>query len=717
MALNFPNNPSVGDVYEDSATGFSYQWDGTFWKSYKVDISDSLGGNLDADLILNSNDISGTGNINITGVVTATSFDGGTATFSSDVDIGTGGTTAFFDVSTGRVGVGTISPGRTLDVNGVIRSDGTSGGLAFGGNSSTPSEGAAIYRPANSTLAFVTDSSERMRLDSAGNVGIGTISPATDISGSAQGLSVAHSNVAFLSIKNTAASGKRYTLYANDSGSLVTYDEDANAAQMLIDSSGNLGLGTVSPSRKLHVASSFIRVDDGYGLDSSGSTEKVVLDNGFISLTTNSSEQMRLDSSGRLGLGTASPGALVHLKNNSPFIRFTDSVDDTHYAHIGYSDSSIFLIDADAGNAKTGSAIQFKVDNAEAMRLDSSGQLGVGETIPDEKVHIKTSATNSRIKIENTSTGQAGLVLLNSTKRFDFQVNGDALQFYDSTSATERMRIDSSGRLLVGRTSIPTSADATNSKLTLSDASGANLIIVRDDITIDSGDFLGGIEWHGNDNGDSYWNEVASIYAAADAQHFSTQTPTRLVFSTCGTNLTNTEQMRIDSSGSSFNRGDLDSHTSVSGASAGTSYFLYRGRRGSTILGSTTAFIVWSNGDVQNTNNSYTAISDAKLKENIVDATSQWDDLKAIQIRKYNFKEETGHQTHTQLGVVAQEVELVSPGLVTESPDRDEEGNDLGTTTKSVNYSVLYIKAVKALQEAMDRIETLESEVAALKNG
>ena len=717
MALNFPNNPSVGDVYEDSASGFSYQWDGTFWKSYKVDISDSLGGNLDADLILNSNDISGTGNINITGVVTATSFDGGTATFSSDVDIGTGGTTAFFDVSTGRVGVGTISPGRTLDVNGVIRSDGTSGGLAFGGNSSTPSEGAAIYRPANSTLAFVTDSSERMRLDSAGNVGIGTISPATDISGSAQGLSVAHSNVAFLSIKNTAASGKRYTLYANDSGSLVTYDEDANAARMLIDSSGNLGLGTVSPSRKLHVASSFIRVDDGYGLDSSGSTEKVVLDNGFISLTTNSSEQMRLDSSGRLGLGTASPGALVHLKNNSPFIRFTDSVDDTHYAHIGYSDSSIFVIDADAGNAKTGSAIQFKVDNAEAMRLDSSGQLGVGETIPDEKVHIKTSATNSRIKIENTSTGQAGLVLLNSTKRFDFQVNGDALQFYDSTSATERMRIDSSGRLLVGRTSIPTSADATNSKLTLSDASGANLIIVRDDITIDSGDFLGGIEWHGNDNGDSYWNEVASIYAAADAQHFSTQTPTRLVFSTCGTNLTNTEQMRIDSSGSSFNRGDLDSHTSVSGASAGTSYFLYRGRRGSTILGSTTAFIVWSNGDVQNTNNSYTAISDAKLKENIVDATSQWDDLKSIQIRKYNFKEETGHQTHTQLGVVAQEVELVSPGLVTESPDRDEEGNDLGTTTKSVNYSVLYIKAVKALQEAMDRIETLESEVAALKNG
>jgi hypothetical protein len=87
-------------------------------------------------------------------------------------------------------------------------------------------------------------------------------------------------------------------------------------------------------------------------------------------------------------------------------------------------------------------------------------------------------------------------------------------------------------------------------------------------------------------------------------------------------------------------------------------------------------------------------------------------DIKALQVRKYNFKEETGQETHTQIGLVAQEVELVSPGLVSESPDRDEDGNDLGTVTKSVNYSVLYMKAVKALQEAIAKIETLEGMVA-----
>ena len=126
-------------------------------------------------------------------------------------------------------------------------------------------------------------------------------------------------------------------------------------------------------------------------------------------------------------------------------------------------------------------------------------------------------------------------------------------------------------------------------------------------------------------------------------------------------------------------------------------------------------FAVYNNGNVLNTNNSYGSLSDIKLKENIVNASSQWDDIKALQVRKYNFKEETGHQTHTQIGLVAQEAELISPGLVTEAFDRDEEGNELETTTKSINYSVLYMKAVKALQEAMERIEALEARITALE--
>jgi hypothetical protein len=72
--------------------------------------------------------------------------------------------------------------------------------------------------------------------------------------------------------------------------------------------------------------------------------------------------------------------------------------------------------------------------------------------------------------------------------------------------------------------------------------------------------------------------------------------------------------------------------------------------------------------------------------------------------------------------LIAQEVETVSPGLVEVTAVRegetceDADGNQL-ESIKSINYSVLYMKAVKALQEAMDRIETLETKVAALEAG
>ena len=148
-------------------------------------------------------------------------------------------------------------------------------------------------------------------------------------------------------------------------------------------------------------------------------------------------------------------------------------------------------------------------------------------------------------------------------------------------------------------------------------------------------------------------------------------------------------------------------------------------------------FQVADSGNVTNTNNSYGAISDVKLKQDIVDAGSQWDDIKGLRIRKFRWKSDP--DGFMQMGLVAQEAEEVSPGLIDEHHDYEEvevpvlddegnavlnedgtpqvtkERNALGTTTKAVKYSVLYMKAVKALQEAMERIETLEAKVAALE--
>ena len=123
--------------------------------------------------------------------------------------------------------------------------------------------------------------------------------------------------------------------------------------------------------------------------------------------------------------------------------------------------------------------------------------------------------------------------------------------------------------------------------------------------------------------------------------------------------------------------------------------------------------VIDTNGNSRNLNNSYGGFSDISLKENIVDAGSQWDDIKNVKVRVFNFKTESA--SDKRIGVVAQEIETVCPKVVDEVFDKNSDGELLETSIKSVKYSVLYMKAIKALQEAQTRIETLEADVAALK--
>jgi hypothetical protein len=151
--------------------------------------------------------------------------------------------------------------------------------------------------------------------------------------------------------------------------------------------------------------------------------------------------------------------------------------------------------------------------------------------------------------------------------------------------------------------------------------------------------------------------------------------------------------------------------------SAGTSYI---GADSSYILrvftsAFATKFQVDTSGNVTSSTGSYGTISDQRFKENIQDSGSQWDDIKAIQVKKYSMIED-GLDAPNQIGVIAQDLEASGmSGLVTTTDVPDVEGD--GTTEmKTVKYSILYMKAVKALQEAMERIETLEARIAALES-
>jgi hypothetical protein len=130
---------------------------------------------------------------------------------------------------------------------------------------------------------------------------------------------------------------------------------------------------------------------------------------------------------------------------------------------------------------------------------------------------------------------------------------------------------------------------------------------------------------------------------------------------------------------------------------------------------------VADSGTVTNTTGTYTTISDIKLKQDITDASSQWDDIKSLRIVNYRLKDYVQADPNSKpfLGLIAQEVEQVCPGLVEEQEDEvpGEDGKLVknGEITKGVKTSILYMKAVKALQEAMDRIETLEAQNAAFE--
>ena len=393
-----------------------------------------------------------------------------------------------------------------------------------------------------------------------------------------------------------------------------------------------------------------------------------------------------------------------------------------------------------AGNQITftsGGDVNF--DNG-AVYLDSANnRLGIGVTSPgswnnsanqlviskadDCGITISsTSSTGSNIHFGDGSTGNEsyrGII------RYDNA--DDSMRF--SVAASEAVRIDSSGRLLVGTTSsLATLPFEPNFQVQGNSAqtSSGSFLRTSNDVNpsyiglckkrgsggnVSNGDNIGRLMFMGFDGVN--FLEAASIDSFVDGVvNTQNDMPGRLVFSTTqDTNSSPTERMRIDDEGIIYHNSSNHGIGTFLTQSAGTVKYAFRGHYGSSTgsYSGSISFTVWSNGNVENTNNSYGAISDIKLKENIVDANSQWNDLKALQVRNYNFKE---GQTHTQIGLVAQEAELISPGLVYESPDRDAEGNDLGTVTKSVNYSVLYMKAVKALQEAMERIETLEQRLS-----
>ena len=703
--------------------------------------------------------------------------------------------------------------------------------IKIGGNNSATTTNDAtnirFYTAANQTT---TSSSERMRIDSSGNVGIGAQSPdgtlhvhsgtagSVTANGNADDLIVESSGTGGISILTPDAShgyimwgsptsnegailryrdsDNLFTIGTEDSDGQIVLRSGAGSEAARFDSSGNFGLGTSSPGEIIDVIQSAqgdaatLRIRNSADSDADTNVEIVARQSsrtggrivfgrenanswnsaagyasGFISFNpTNAGsdvERVRIDSSGRLLIGTSFEGeaSADNLTiNDSGNCGITIRSGTNNFGSIYFSDATSGAGEYDGYIAynQPNRYMQFAIGQSERMRIDSSGRVIIGDTDADN-----AHANGDDLIIGNTSSGKrTGLTLVSAndqdgqiifsdgTSSGNANIQGQIVYDHSSnhlalyTTATEQVRIDSVGRLMVGATSADakfvvrqsqntTAATFTNPHVKLScsgttNSTGFTGIAYPVSTVNNYGWTVGGqrISSSGTDgafvfrhhNNSATGNErmrilsYGSLRVSTDTSDSDYAQNTSDYWHVFHTNQNNQVTAIFENSANSTPSGMFIDFSDAA-PDNNSSLFL------KCLDSSANRMFIYSDGDIDNHDNSYGAISDVKLKQDIVDAGSQWDDIKDLRVRKFKFKSDVdayGDEAKTLIGVVAQETELVSPGLVRETPDKDRQGNDLGTTTKSVRYSVLYMKAIKALQEAQTRIETLESQHADL---
>ena len=543
-----------------------------------------------------------------------------------------------------------------------------------------------LFRPTTNTLALATGGSERLRITSTGTVnivgaGTGGSTQAVSFNGSAPVDSL------------VLTSGGLVGVGTSDPSTILTIQKNIDSSAY---GSGTQVIDFKTPYPGFDVGTIKSSIYSGVSSQTPLATNK-----GYLAFLTHNgtslTETLRIESNGSVGIGTQTPSQLLTLQqtsagaavdclflnnssvsaNTSVGISFGPNVSNT------VNRSAVIRGINESGGSGNATGLQF-LTNAngasptEKARIDSSGRLLVGTSTARSNVYYGTNQITPTHQYEfNLNSYNTGISLIN----YNYTGYAPVLTLGLSQSATQ----------------------------------GTNTALAGPDTD------LGIINFTGNDG--TNFRTGASIVATTDAAVSTGDLPTRLVFSTTADGADSpTERMRIQQNGNvkigettlttrQFSVRDINTNTVVIGAdstqSSGTGWYLFYGISGGSQLEA------WIRGDgtYGSRTNVYGSTSDIKIKENVVDAQSQWEDLKAIEVKNFNLIGDTSKQ----LGVIAQQVEQICPGLVDETPDRDEEGTDLGTVTKSVKYSVLYMKAVKALQEAIGRIETLEAEVAALK--
>ena len=479
--------------------------------------------------------------------------------------------------------------------------DGSVVSVAFSaGSAATPSLyfagdlNTGIYSPGADQVAVATNGVGRLFVDASGRIIIGDSTAAIgnplEIACNTSALAIgvrgrSSDNVGVIAFYPTASATEYARIQSNGDSSLAFGTGSSGTERARIDSSGRLLVG-----QSTNPGGYYFVVNTGSGSNNNvvqlsnnanaelniNLTSGVSLINanvGILALGISGTERLRIDSSGRVGIGTTSPGCKIDIvsENNTsldPVLRLYSNnlAVNTAIAYDGITGSSQFQLRTSSSNP-----LLFGTNNTERARIDSSGRVGIGTTSPQNQLVVSNGGAAG---LELSPTGFIGAPVIVSYNRSGAaytQLALDGATNVFAISGTERARIDSSGRLLVGtstaRTDIGSSqtaniqtesttsglgyftaynqANAFGTVIALAKSRGTS---VGSNTIVQSGDQIGSVSFYGADGVDTALAGTIECYV--DGTPGSNDMPGRLVFSTTADGAaTPTERLRIDSSG------------------------------------------------------------------------------------------------------------------------------------------------------------------------
>jgi hypothetical protein len=391
----------------------------------------------------------------------------------------------------------------------------------------------------STTADGASSATERLRITSAGLVGIGTSAPAE-----------------LMQLRGSGATKL-----------LLSSADNTTDRGIYFGTSDNTVLGYI----KQEYSTGTFEISSGSGAYSSGI--------GFR--TGGVANRVVIDSSGRVGIGTTSPGTPLHIASQYPSIRLQSNTGSYQQRSTVGQFDNIMYIECDNDNAVASSAIAFTVDSTERMRIDSSGNVGIGTTSPGAtsgaRLHVHGSTENSTLAEFGTFNLGRGLLIGTAA---DGAVN-DVYVTYTAQLANygghiwkvgsnELARLTKDGQLLVGTSSgravgftslqapvqvETTTAAAYTAVNNTNDANGCYVSIAKTRGTsagavtaVQNNDELGAIRISGSDG--TGFVVGAQIIAAVDGTPGTNDLPTRLMFSTTADGASSpTERMRINAGG------------------------------------------------------------------------------------------------------------------------------------------------------------------------